>query len=466
MGASLRTCGRICGSEEAAVAAKEVALSAQPTRKGAGWSGRVAATPVEDEGFICSGGPAPICPTGPKRAQSDWDKRVAATPIDDEGFICSGGPAPICPTGNEMPDGALICPWQSTGAITMETLQGSWRGSSGSSISVLGTAICINGLPLQGHSIELDDNGIVVSIGRLWQLDKWAEDWSGPKLDGSIEFRASSTREGMESARSEVWTRADESAVGSDEWKADMKARGYGGSSADPLGRGIDGCMPGTMGIEVGEGYAKSRDKRDVELLKALISQWREPLTDKVHSCDVLPDFVNRSQTGIGVELLHYVASRMADLGFLKRVGKEGHDIPVVVREPIGSSFREEALRIWTARVAVEDGFPPVRVDVKKEFFTSLGNGHFFQSLNLFATECKGINQDRVYRVGKDVALREAIRDGVPSVVMKSETPRPVRAKIAELLNSKREFSWTLGEDGQVDLATTEDSSHCSQFDG
>jgi hypothetical protein len=42
-----------------------------------------------------------------------------------------------------------------------------------------------------------------------------------------------------------------------------------------------------------------------------------------------------------------------------------------------------------------------------------------------------------------------------------------VRSKIAELLNSKREFHWTLGEDGQVDLAVDaqEDKSHCSQFE-
>lgn len=363
----------------------------------------------------------------------------------NEGCLEDGGQGPICPLS------------ASQGPVTLDTLQGAWVGSSGSSISVLGTDVYINGLPLRGHSVELDDNGLLVSIGRLWQF------WDLHQ-EGGLEFRASSTREGMESARSEVWARGDDS---SEEWTKKMQQLGYGGSSVDPLGRGIEGCMPGTMGIEEGEGWAKSKDKRDVGLLRALISQWREPLTSKIRSRDVLPDFVNRSQTGIGVELMHYVATCMAERGFMKRVGSQGHDIPVVVREPPGSVFREEALKTWSSRVAEEDGFPPVLVDQSKEFFTSLGNGHFFQALNLFFTESRGINQDRIYTIGEDKALKEAIEEGVPSLVLKHETPRPVRSKIAELLNSKREFHWTLTEDGQVDVNVDpeEDTNYCSQFE-
>jgi len=447
MGAQLRACGRICGSEEAAAArtgtnSDQAAASrgAVKEKQAGDWGGRVAATPIQDEGFICMGGPAPICPTGPSMVDSCY------------------GPF----HGESLEDGtkAPMCPPPSAGPITLDTLQGAWVGSSGSSIAIIGTDVFINGLPLSGHSVELDDNGILVSIGRLWQL--WTpEPWTE---NGGIEFRASSTREGMESARSEVWSRAD---VSTDAWTQKMKDMGYAGSSADPLGRGIEGCMPGTMGIEEGEGWAKSKDKRDVGLLRALISQWREPATEKILSRDVLPDFCNRAQTGLGVELLHYVATCIADQGFQKRVGSQGHDIPVVVREPPGSCFRDEAIKVWSERVAEEEGFPPVRVDSSREFFTSLGNGHFFQALNLFCCGCQGINNDRIYRIGEDAALSEAIEKGVPSIVLKHETPKPVRSKIAALLNSKREFHWTLTEDGQVDVNVdpTEDKSFCSQFE-
>jgi len=163
---------------------------------------------------------------------------------------------------------------------------------------------------------------------------------------------------------------------------------------------------------------------------------------------------------------LHYVAGSIAEKGFQTRKGTQGHDIPVVVREPVGSEFHEEALRIWKARVEEEDGFPRVRADASSELFTSLGNGHFFQALNLFGTESRGINDDRVYKVGSDANLKAALEDGVPSIILKHQTPRPVRAKIAELLNSKREFHWTLGEDGQVDVSSaTEDKAYCSQFE-
>lgn len=62
--------------------------------------------------------------------------------------------------------------------------------------------------------------------------------------------------------------------------------------------------------------------------------------------------------------------------------------------------------------------------------------------------------------------LAEAIADGVPSIVLKHATPRPVRAKIADLLNSKRDFMWTLADDGKVDVSSMqENKGYCSQFE-
>ena len=77
---------------------------------------------------------------------------------------------------------------------------------------------------------------------------------------------------------------------------------------------------------------------------------------------------------------------------------------------------------------------------------------------------------------------------GVASVILRHSTPRPVRAKIAELLNAKRErlackrptqypvpsvfcllelrFQWTLNEDGTVDTGSSlENTDYCSQFE-
>ncbi|CAK0792220.1 unnamed protein product, partial [Prorocentrum cordatum] len=101
------------------------------------------------------------------------------------------------------------------------------------------------------------------------------------------------------------------------------------------------------------------------------------------------------------------------------------------------------------------------------ELFTSLGNGHFFQALNLFDCGCEAINDAGCrYTCGRDQLLTEAVAEGVPSLILRHETPRPVRAKIAALLNAKRDYHWTLSEDGSVDTSTMEENtSYCSQFE-
>jgi len=410
---------------------------------------RPAGTPVDDEAFICMGGKAPTCPASaaPAAWASDSAARPAGTPVEDEHFICMGTKAPLCPPPMRP----------TTGPITLEVLQGEWVGSGGVQIAILGTDVAMNGLPLKQHKVQLREDGTVSSIGTLWQLDKWSE-------CGGIEFRASSTRDNMECARLEVWTRKPSTTSA---WDEKMKLMGYAGSAAKPLERGIEGCMPGTTGAEMPPGYATSKDREEVSLLTALVAQWREPNMTKVRPRQVIPDFTNRAQTGLGVELVHFVANSMLKKGFLKREGKSGHDIPVLVREPPGSQFHGEALSVWKKRVEEEEGFPPVRATETDEIFTSLGNGHFNQALNLFDCGCQNINDPGVrYTIGKDRALAEAISEGVPSIVLRHECPRPVRAKIAALLNSKREFFWTLGEDGSVDVSSMqENTEYCSQFE-
>jgi len=377
--------------------------------------------------------------------------RPAGTPINDEGFICMGSKAPQCPQPQEKQD---------SGPITLETLQGTWFGSAGAQIVVLGTSVHINGLALNGHSVELNEDMTVRSIGRLWQLQGWVD-------NGKIEFRCSSTREDMEYAKSEVWTPKQRNATQDSAESEKLRLLGYAGSAANPLARGIEGCMPGTTGAEMPVGYNAEKDAKEVALLTALVEQWREPELVNVPPWRVVPDATNRAQTGLGVELVHFIATSMVQKGFRKRHGTEGHDIPVVVREPSSSSTQVEALELWQTRAAVDDGFPPVRVTAEDELFTSLGNGHFFQALNLIACSCLAINDcERRYTVGEDSLLAEAISLGVPSIVLRHATPRPVRAKIAQLLNSKRDFMWTLGENGKVDTsAMKENTGPCSQFE-
>lgn len=441
MGAELQRCGRICGSEQ---------VKKKPSK------------PQKSEGLQDV---APLTEEEPRpelAAADEWKKlqlevgkldlpkwvnsRPAGTPVQDEGFICMGGMAPRCPPPP---------PKVHSGPITLTVLQGSWCGSSGMQVGVTGTDVFLNGLPLKDHKVQLTDDGTVLSIGKLWQLQGWA-------ADGGLEWRASSTRENMECARSEVWSRKESVTNAASLEK--MKLLGYAGSSANPLSRGVEGCMPGTMGIEQGE--IAEKDLLDVKLLAALVEQWREPELSSVLSFQVVPDFTNRAQTGLGVELVHYVASSILAHGFKKRKGNDGHDIPVVVREPVNSEFYEEAMSLWKSRVEEEPGFPPVRVQTDKELFTSLGNGHFFQALNLFACQCPGINDSKQYLIGSDKDLDEAITKGVPSLVLKHETPRPVRAKIAELLNIKRDFHWALNADGTVDATKMDErTSYCSQFE-
>lgn len=358
--------------------------------------------------------------------------------------------APTCPSGLARP---------TAGPITLEVLQGEWQNSAGANISIAGTEVVMNGMPLKAHKVVLRDDGTVCSIGTLWQLDRWSDGGVG------IDFRCNSTRENMECAKVEVWTRRAKAGVVDAALAERMKLMGYAGSSADIFGRGVEGCMPGTMGIELPN--SSQKDREDVTLLCTLVSQWREKDTSKVQSRQVIPDFTNRSQTGIGVELLHFVASSMRTKGFQSRVGQKGHDIPVLVREPLGSPSRDEALAVWRTRVTEEDGYPLVRVEEDKEFFTSLGNGHFFQSLNLFGCGGRNINDESLrYEVGSDAALADAVQNGVVSIVLRHECPRPVRAKIAALLNSKREFQWTLNPDGSVNTTQSEENhDYCSQFE-
>merc|ERR1719247_3259329 len=210
------------------------------------------------------------------------------------------------------------------------------------------------------------------------------------------------------------------------------------------------------------------QDKLDVAELNTAIETWREAEMIHIKPLQVIPDFTNRAQTGISVEHAHFVATSMMDDGFQERVGSEGHDVPVVIRETGETEQSKDSLRLWKGRIAKEPGFPPCSVMEGYPFFSSLGNGHFFQALILIATGRPRLNDagsDGPYSAAADKKLRSAIENGVPSIVLKKDTPRKVRARISELLNSKHEFRWILDSSGDFRVENKAESKYISQFE-
>eukprot|EP00931_Biecheleriopsis_adriatica_P089186 TRINITY_DN63351_c0_g1_i1.p1 TRINITY_DN63351_c0_g1~~TRINITY_DN63351_c0_g1_i1.p1 ORF type:complete len:474 (+),score=51.95 TRINITY_DN63351_c0_g1_i1:1-1422(+) len=389
---------------------------------------------------------SPLLFAAPNVAESKEDpaRRTVAAQKGEEGEQDRNHQAPL----------AAPEPKVSSGPITLEVLQGQWLSGNGTQVSVAGTAVYMNGVLLPGQGVELHEDGTVVRIGLRLQVEGWAE-------GGGIQFRAiSSGGQYMEFAPKEVWTRLESSQSRHER----LRLLGYAGAAASHEAgtRGVEGCIPGTLC----QWMPSSTDEGGVELLQTLILQWREPEMRRVRSGKVVPDVINRDNTGIAVELVHYIAMSIRERGFKKRNERSGHDVPVVVYEPPGTDSHRESLEVWKERVAEEHGFPPVRINDDEDMFTSLGNGHFFQALNLYACQWPALDESGKYAVGHDEDLREAIALGVSSIVLKSDTPRPVRSKIAHLLNSKADFLWTFGDDGTVDVSNVEErTAYTTQFE-
>jgi len=311
------------------------------------------------------------------------------------------------------------------------------------------------------HPIKLDDDGVVTSIGRIWQMNGWLE-------DEKIEFKEAPSREVMEYARSVIWSRATDERMA--EWTQQMAGLGYTGSSASPLKRGVEGCCPGTSDAKAKVSKDNfEQDKEDLATLNRLLSEWREPGVFHVPPRQVIPDFSNRGHTGLSVEHVHYLATQFKEKGFQKRVGNKGHDIPVLIRDTPWSELGKKAVENWRGKLNDEPGFPPSahyeKLFAESEMFTSLGNGHFNQALNLFLNESKSIYNSGTYTIGSDSDLYQAVHVGVKALVLKPSIPLRDRETISKLLNSKREFAWDVNADGSLNiLDAEEDKSSCKQF--
>lgn len=341
-------------------------------------------------------------------------------------------------------------------------LQGDWVNSIGAKIHVDGTKVSLNGMVMPMAPVNVREDGTVASIGKIWQCKGWLE-------DDCIEFKEAPSVEVMEFARSVTWTPVTADSL--EAWQTHMNNLGYKGSSSDVLNRGVEGCCPGTCDAKarIIEDDA-DRDKKELELLNRLIEEYREPQMSRVPPRLVIPDFSNRGHTGLSIEHVHYLAKSFKEKGFLKRKDNQGHDIPVLVREQSTSDLGQKSIGNWRAKLDDEPGFPPrehyERLFKKQEIFTSLGNGHFNQALNLFFTESPSIYGDSKYEIGNDHNLKEAIYSGVDSLVLKSSIALRDRETISKLLNSKREFKWNVNPDGSLNiLDAAEDTSTCKQFE-
>ena len=109
----------------------------------------------------------------------------------------------------------------------------------------------------------------------------------------------------------------------------------------------------------------------------------------------------------------HLLATMMMKDGFKSREGPKhqgklhGHDIPVVVRAGPSSPIAMESLEYWRDVTRGEPSFPRVTIDEGTGWFTSLGNGHFMQALNLFNSGVPNVFTDESFLVDpNDAALQ------------------------------------------------------------
>ena len=215
------------------------------------------------------------------------------------------------------------------------------------------------------------------------------------------------------------------------------------------------------------------REEEKILQFNKILEHYREDQTlCKIKPRDVVPDTTNRGNTGLSVRHAHYIACRIRDRGFIPRSGNgdtmKGHDLPIVIRESSESILGRETIVKWTKQVEQSEGFAPIHETTRESFFSSLGNGHFFAALNLFRTSRKCLWDDDYYNIGKDQNLRDAILNGVDSVILRSDIPRRERRFLSEVLNSAFTYAWDISKRGRTvritHLSKSSDKK-TSQFD-
>jgi hypothetical protein len=114
-------------------------------------------------------------------------------------------------------------------------------------------------------------------------------------------------------------------------------------------------------------------------------------------------------------------------------------------------TLSREGLDKWRDRSQLR-GFPRCELDeAENVFYLSLGNGHFFQALNLFRASTPSVLPGTppvwILPPGPST-LRRAVEDGVPSVVLRREMPLKDRHELSALLNSTHRRKWEVNRFG------------------
>ena len=222
--------------------------------------------------------------------------------------------------------------------------------------------------------------------------------------------------------------------------------------------------------------------------MNRIIAAWREPRLVRVRPARVVPDTTNRDGTGLSANHLHYIATSMQTSGFTPRdhMTASGHDLPVFVGpEKVGesSTLGADSLAKW--RHAQEDSMhelPAVQewaTQSGEAFYCSLGNGHFFQALNLFgsAARCKFRDEPpagsepaewpEVYTTAGDVPLHAAVHEGVEGVVLRPQISKSERKFVSQMLNAAYEYRWIVdAKTGEAHIDTDTTVREFTSFDG
>jgi hypothetical protein len=289
-------------------------------------------------------------------------------------------------------------------------------------------------------------------------------------------------------------------------------SRGGAAAAVGPAGGGPGGAADAHAGpsravLERVVGVERAREvsayeqltlEEKVEAMNVLLELWREPGLVPVPPALVIPDTTNREHTGLSGNHVHYIAHKMQTEGFMARDHERGtgHDLPIVVRESRESAFGVESFGKWgkalmrnrdlprtalgtaaAATVIHDDGTragalrhsEAAALAAPHEFFCSLGNGHFFQSLNLFHTEhpCKhSLTGYSRYTTDGDTDLHAAVHRGVPSLVLRQGMSKVDRKFVSVMLNSSFEYRWRSRPDGSVRVDLSEEFRQFGSFDG
>jgi len=182
-----------------------------------------------------------------------------------------------------------------------------------------------------------------------------------------------------------------------------------------------------------------------VDALNRILAAWREPGLIPILPSRAFPDAVNRGGVGGGVSIehAHGIACAIVSNGFDER-----HDVPVVRRVSARALEDDPGYLRWVAHATANAAVlpDPRRAAAGEHAFATLGSTHFMLALRLIESDVASVFGARVsYGVcRKERGVREAIEEGVPSVIIREDCPRDARKTLSRLLNSAEDLGFRL----------------------